>query len=273
MKTIPSFRHLSDAQLATTVDGLAHDERHSTVALIAGLAEFDERLLHLPLGFPSLFSYCTKHLRMSEGAAYDRIEAARAARRFPVILERLATASITLSTIGLVGRHLTTSNHADLLTECHHKSKREVEVIVARLAPKPDAVTMIRRVPALTPLRAPAPDPLADNALAASQSVSAVSTLPASPTPVPQTPARPVIAPLSPERFKLQVTISQAAHDDLRQLQDLMRHTIPSGDAARIVERALKVLLKEVLRRKCGIVDRPRRGDAVQKLIDAPPVH
>lgn len=272
MEAIPSFRHLSDTQLASTVDSLARHERHSTVALIAGLAEFDERRLHLPLGFSSLFSYCTRHLHMSEGAAYDRIEAARAARRFPVILEHLFDGSITLSAIGLIGRHLTAANHLTLIEECRHRSKRQVEVIVARLAPKPDAVTMIRRVAASTAVPVPASIPVVTNPATVSEAAS-VQPAPANVQHGPSPPPRSVIAPLSPERFKLQVTISDEAHRDLRQLQDLMRHTIPSGDAARIVERALKVLLKEVLRRKCGIVERPRRGDALQKLIDVPPVH
>jgi len=33
-------------------------------------------------------AYCTQVLRLSERAAYHRIEAARAARQYPVILER-----------------------------------------------------------------------------------------------------------------------------------------------------------------------------------------
>jgi len=82
---------------------------------------------------------------------------------------------------------------------------------------------------------------------------------------------RPVIAPLAPARFKLQITMSQRGHDNLRRLQDLMRHSIPNGDAAQVVERALEVLLKDVLRRKCGIVDRPRSGDALERLIATAP--
>lgn len=47
--------------------------------------------------------------------------------------------------------------------------------------------------------------------------------------------------------------MSQETHDRLRQLQNLMRHSVPSGDVGVIVERALQVLLNDVLRRKCGM--------------------
>ena len=37
-------------------------------------------------------------------------------------------------------------------------------------------------------------------------------------------------------------TASQELHDKLRQAQDLLRHRIPNGDLAGIVERALDLL-------------------------------
>ena len=63
------------------------DERCATAHLIALLMELDTRRLYLGEGCSSLFTYCTQMLRLSEHAAYNRIETARAARRFPVILE------------------------------------------------------------------------------------------------------------------------------------------------------------------------------------------
>lgn len=45
--------------------------------------------------------------------------------------------------------------------------------------------------------------------------------------------------PLSPRRYKLQVTIGQGARDKLAELQDLLSHQIPDGDAAAVIERAL----------------------------------
>jgi hypothetical protein len=74
---------LSDSDLIIAVNRLAQSERRTTVDLISHLAELDARRLYLGAGFSSLFTYCTEVLRLSEHEAYNRIEAARAARRFP----------------------------------------------------------------------------------------------------------------------------------------------------------------------------------------------
>jgi hypothetical protein len=59
-----------------------------------------------------------------------------AARRFPVILDLLSDGSITLTTVTLLAPHLTPENNAEVLETAHHKSKRDVEHIVARLRPQ-----------------------------------------------------------------------------------------------------------------------------------------
>ena len=138
---------LSDAALVAEVTRLAGQERHATAALIASLAEFDARRLYLPAGCSSLFTYCTQVLHLSEHAAYRRIEAARAARRFPVILERLADGSITLTTVCLLGPLLTAENCDRVLEAAQHKSKRDVERLVARLRPQPAVPSSVRKLP------------------------------------------------------------------------------------------------------------------------------
>ena len=64
----------------------------------------DERRLYLAQGYSSLFTYCTQSLRLSEHAAYGRIEAARAARKWPVIVELLTDGSMTLTTVKVWSR-------------------------------------------------------------------------------------------------------------------------------------------------------------------------
>ena len=66
------------------------------------IAEFDARRLYLAAGCSSLFVYCTQVLHLSEAAAYLRIEAARASRRFPAILTRLADGRLSLTTATLL---------------------------------------------------------------------------------------------------------------------------------------------------------------------------
>jgi hypothetical protein len=54
------------------------------------------------------------------------------------------------------------------------------------------------------------------------------------------------------------VTIGQDAHDNLERARALLRHVIPSGDPAALVERALALLVQEAERTKCAKTARPR---------------
>ena len=146
-KTFSPLAHLSDDELLEEVRRLAGGERQATAQLIASLAELDARRLYLGQGCSSLFTYCTQVLRLSEHAAYGRIEAARAARRFPVVVELLANGSVNLTTVGLLAPHLTPQNHLALLDSACHKSKRDVELMVACLRPQPPVPSTVRKLP------------------------------------------------------------------------------------------------------------------------------
>ncbi len=49
-----------------------------------------------------MFDYCTERLLFSEGEAFYRIAAARAAREHPVILEMLAEGRLHLTAVALL---------------------------------------------------------------------------------------------------------------------------------------------------------------------------
>jgi len=72
-----------------------------------------------------------------------------------------------------------------------------------------------------------------------------------SPAPAVRAP-RPIVQPLAPGRYRVQFTIGRESHDELRQLQALLRREIPSGDPGLIVERALHLLLEKVEKAKLG---------------------
>lgn len=151
-RQLSAVARLSDAELLRRVVHLARDEREATVELVAHLAELDARRLYLGEGFGSLFGYCTGALRLAEHAAYNRIEAARASRRFPSLLDLLADGSLNLSTVRLIAPHLQPGNFDSVVALAKGKSKREVEVLVARLAPRPDVAASVRKLPASAPL-------------------------------------------------------------------------------------------------------------------------
>ena len=316
---------LTDDELLHRVRLLARREREATVELVAHLVELEARRLHLAEGYGSLFGYCTEVLRLAEHAAYNRIEAARAIRKFPVVLDRLANGSVNLSTLRLLAPHLTAENHLRVLEAAANKSKREVEVLVARLAPRPDAPAFVRKLPqprllsqapaaapalatpatadvATTQAAAHAPAPAASaigedateppsvastgadaGAVAlvsrcpsdrsphspvepGAQAVTRPDLLACQPAPTVIVPApaappatRPVIAPLSPGRYRVQFTVGPETHENLRRAQELLRREVPDGDPGAIFDLALKLLLEDVARKSS-----PRRRSHVR---------
>jgi hypothetical protein len=147
MTTMISCDQLSDSALLDEVRRRASAERQCTAALVAALMELDTRRLYLGQGCASLFTYCTQVLHLSEHAAYGRIAAARATGRFPQMLALLADGSITLTTVCLLAPVLTEENHREVLSATRHKSRREVEQIVASLRPQPATPAAVRKLP------------------------------------------------------------------------------------------------------------------------------
>src|SRR6266511_582809 len=98
---------LSDAALLDHVGALIAREQQTTAELVASLGELDVRRLYLGAGCSSLFTYCTQVLHLSEYDAYGRIEAARCAKKFPEILDRLADGSLSLTAVSLLAPVLT----------------------------------------------------------------------------------------------------------------------------------------------------------------------
>src|SRR5688572_25694749 len=94
---------LSDRDLLACIESLAGKEREATAELVAHLAALELRpSLYAAQGYGSLFDYCTRALRLSEDAACSRINAARVCRRFPAILDHLASGAMTLTSVRLL---------------------------------------------------------------------------------------------------------------------------------------------------------------------------
>jgi hypothetical protein len=269
---IPS--HLSDAELVAGVKRFAAGESEATAQLVGHLAELDSRELYKGAGFSSLFGYCCEILHLSEHESYLRIEAARTARKFPVILDLLGDGSVNLTTVRLLAQHLTSENHERLLAEATHQSKRAVEELVARRFPRPDIASTVRKLPAprstahvasavvYRERAVSATEPRAAHGVAP-QPISSV----VDPVAVvsPPSPPRQVVTPLAEDRYAIQFTASTRTRDKLRLAQDLLRHTIPTGDTAEIIDRALTLLLEDVARKKFASTERPRLGRGVDE--------
>jgi hypothetical protein len=287
---------MGNEALVSELERLVKADRTVGAALLVHLGEVDARKLYLARGYSSMFTYCRAALGMSEAEAYLRMRAADVGRRFPLVLERFGSGDVHLSAIKLLAPHLTQVNHEQLLDRVRGKSKQEIEVIVAELAPKPDVPARMRKLPepplkpaaafdfsaqeacdtassqasrASASLASLLPSAAASTtfapasaaaALAESELSSALQVLPSAETTFTLQPprARAVSTPLSPGRFKLELTLGQDAHDQLMQLQALFRHQNPSGDLTSTVERAISELLERTMKRRFAQARRPR---------------
>jgi hypothetical protein len=253
-----SLCELSDHDLLECARDAVGRERFATAQLVALLMELDARRLYLGEGLSSLFTYCTQALHYSEHAAYNRIETARAARRFPMILGLIESGDVTLTAVRLLAPHLTDDNHRDVLERALHKSKREIELLIATLHPRPDALSIVRKLP--TPAATTLPPPTPQTHATPDVSTSVAPAAPARPT------LRPAeIKPLAPERYKIQFTVNRETYEQLRRVQDLLRHRVPNGDPAIIFERGLRLLLADLERTRMGKVARPRAARVTKK--------
>jgi hypothetical protein len=219
------LKSMPDDRVLERVETLVARSNQLTAELLAYLSEVDVRGLHLREACGSLFAFCVERLHMSEGAAGKRITAARVGRRFPVVLEMIARGEIHLTAVNMLAAHLSEENHAELLERARHRSKREIEKLLAEIAPRPDRASRVRALP-----------------------------------------DRPgVVAPLSPRRYELRVTIDEEAHEALVRLQGLLAHQVPGRDPAVIVSRGLELLLERTLARKAAMTEAPREGAAPEK--------
>jgi hypothetical protein len=330
---------LPDDALLREAARLVRVDREATAALVRVLIEVDARRLYFREGCSSLFVWCVQVLRLEEGAAYNRIEVARVARRLPAVLEALERGFVSLTAVRLLAPHLTAANHHDVLTRAGGLSKRDVQRLVVELAPQPAVPSTIHRVSYVTagpgapggaavstadardhdtrhapspsgPLMMPGTEhPVSSQAAAsglfeAARAVSdgpeaaalhsaacAAEVQPHAPgvadgvgfvspsagavrdgavreTDAPAQVATSVpaaaraktsaVVPLSPTRYKLQVTIAEETHEKLRLAQALLRHTVPDGDLAEILDRALTVLVRQLERQRFAAAATPR---------------
>ncbi len=257
--------HLSDTDLMTALTALVRDDCQRTADLLAHLAEVDRRQLYLAHAASSLFSYCREVLNFAEGEAYKNIYAARTARRFPVIFSLVAAGELHVSAIVVLAPRLTDENHLELLTAARRQSTEAVKALVAARFPQADARESLRRLPGpavasalpcslpMSALLGPTvaaleAAPVQAGAIAAPAAMhgTAAPHVQAAEPPLP----RPVVAPLSAERYRLTITLSAAGREHLRTAQALLGHERPGCDLAQAVEVALAQLVERLEQRR-----------------------
>jgi hypothetical protein len=147
MRESSRLNAVPDDLLLRRLSNLVRDSRRVEADLVAHIGEVDARKLYAREAMPSMFAYCTRILHLSEFEAYLRITAARASREHPTLLTMLRDGRLHLSAVARLASHLTPDNRGALLNRAAHRSKREIEELIAELRPRPDAQPTIRKLP------------------------------------------------------------------------------------------------------------------------------
>jgi hypothetical protein len=267
-----SRQGLSSSELVKNLDRLLLAERPHSAEVLSYIAEIGARGLYRRAGYPTMFLYLVGRWHLSESAAHKRARSARAARDFPVLFEAVADGRLHMSGIAVLAKHLRPENVDELIVAATHKTKAEIEQLVAVRFPKPDMPFRLGALPVRSDpiVGASAPETL--QVVANTDAELFLGTLGAAadvPLPVVSTPAsvqaavdRPKLAPTAPERFALQLTISRATRDKLRRAQELLGFHVAPNDVATVLDLALDALTRELEKKKCARTERPRQTPA-----------
>ena len=280
MNSVPVSRLSNEVLVCELRTSVAQDGPH-TARQVELMAEVERRRLFAPAGYPSMFAFCIGELHLSEDAAYKRIRVARAARRSPRVLVALAEGHVHLSGLTLLAHYFNPAVKGtpipdpamvdELLTAATHKSRRQIERLLAERFPRPDVHAEVRQLPPppadqVTALGVARPFERCAHAQTVTNTGTELAPGPVGdpvipcPAPVASGPAIEYsrVAPLSPQRYGVQFTLDEAGHDLLRHVQDLLGHEVPRGDLAEVFVRALKAYAVQLERVKFAATERPR---------------
>ena len=241
-----SLAHLSQEAVLTGVKAHLGRERGSLALVLAHIGEIETQEYYKPAGYSSVHMYCVHELHLSKDAAYKRITAARLARRFPVIFEKVAEGALRLTAVNILAAHLEPENVEELLSASAFRSDFEVREILAERFPQAPAPTTIEPIGEQTVL-APSQESVSEHAGLAAQRVQRdVNPL--------------LVKPIAADQYRATFTMSRRFRDKLRHLKDLLgyRKTVP--DEAEMMETAVDIYIAQVEKRKFGSPDRPQRG-------------
>src|SRR5262245_2430483 len=116
------------------------------VELLIRIAEFDRRKLYLPEAFPSMTGYCMQRLNLSEDEAWRRLQAAKAGREHPILLEAFADSRRHLSGVCLLAPYLNSENEQELVAAAAGRTMAQIRQLLAERFPQPEMLPVVPEV-------------------------------------------------------------------------------------------------------------------------------
>jgi hypothetical protein len=244
---------LSDSELLTNTRALVGRSNQVFAAMLAHLGEVEARGLHRTRACSSLYAYCIYELRLSEDAAVRRVTAARLARKFPELLEAVASGELHLTGLLMLGPHLTRENLRDVMARAKHRTKKEIAKLVRILDPLP---AIPARIEALGPARVVNTSPTWTEQVASFCPVREL-TPGERPrdwvgTPESSAPARVESEPKEPLQYKVQFTATEEYVELLERAAALLSNREERNGIEDIQLRALRALVETLEKRRYG---------------------
>jgi hypothetical protein len=140
------LRNLKSVDLISKTKALVVEERRVTLEVLKYIREIDRRRTYAELGFSSLWKFLVKELCYSSAAAYRRIESMRLLCDVPTAEAKIEDGSLSLSTAAALSQFFkvekkefkksySVGEKQTLIEQVSHKSKRDVEKILAEKSP------------------------------------------------------------------------------------------------------------------------------------------
>ncbi len=240
---------------------------------LVALARFDAHRGWEPLGHASLFAFLHVELKLSNSAAFHRMNGARLLQRFPQLVEPLADGRLCLSTTAELAKVLTEENHAQVAPRFFGLSAREAQELVAELQPRQVPATRV----VVTRVEAPAApsrsEPVVPQSFGGPPLLSLAARdqahLDVVPLPQlltsevanggggrPQAP-RDETEPLTADLRRLHITVSRQLLKKLEAARSGLGHAIPGATLDQVIDAAVDLLLDKQARAR-ALVKRPR---------------
>jgi hypothetical protein len=133
-------------------ENLVREERRITTEILECLHQIESKMIYAEMAYSSLYEFCVKHLKYSEGSAHRRISAMRLLKGLPIKIQqetalKIESGILSVSNLSVVngfikterkvaGKSYSVSERLSLIHTIENKSKLEVEKQLAAIQPK-----------------------------------------------------------------------------------------------------------------------------------------
>jgi len=249
-----SRMHLSPDVAMRNLDAIDLEEKGKLAEGISLIAVIDHRRDYLAAGYPSMFSYCTGRLHMSEDKAVRRIEVARLALKVPEVLDHLADGRLSVTTACVLAPHLTPETAPGLLAAAACRSRQEIlQLLAVRERPAAgETLSLDGPIDVETSSSLSAPVRIDVHADPCATQGCESKAGPLAPGPVKPS-RRGHVRPSATGGYDVQLSVTVEEHEDLRRATALLGHAVPSGDPAVVYARAVKHYLVHLEKQRLGV--------------------